>query len=54
MYVFGGGFVVQYFVPFIFLFAIVSLGKRELVALLLLYFLCHVADLGIYLFLMVP
>ena len=35
-------------------FAIISLGKRELVALLLLSFCCHVAVSGLCFFLTVP
>ena len=35
-------------------FAIISLGMRELVALLLLYSECHVAVIVLLLFLMVP
>ena len=38
----GPCFVLQYFVSFLYSCAIVSLGKRELVALLLLCSECHI------------
>ena len=44
----------QYFASFLYSFAIIPLGKKELVVLLLLYFVCPIADIVVCVFLTVP